>query len=274
MHVSGLFIHPVKSLRSLSVPQVELDPLGFAGDRQFMIVDGAGQFLTQRTLPRMALIETSLTSDTLTLAIPGAGMVHVERASDATAALRIVNVWKSEGLHAEDCGDAVAAILSDFLGVRCRLVRAGHAFHRPMTKPAAKAQDRLSFTDADPLLVVGEASLSELNDRLIMRGEEPVPMNRFRPNLVIQGGDAFAEDTWPRLRIGDVVLRAGNPCARCIVTTTDQLTGERSKEPLRTLATFRRDLSNPTDVNFGHNFIHEMKSGILTLGAPVEVLRG
>lgn len=273
MHVSGLFIHPVKSLRGLSVPKVELDLMGFVGDRRFMIVDDTGRFLTQRTLPRMALIETSLTPDTLLLALPSGETVGVRRASDATARSRSVSVWKSDQLQAEDCGDAAAARLTGFLGVPCRLVRAGNAFHRPMTKPAARAVDRLSFTDADPLLVIGEASLGELNNRLMMRGEDPVPMNRFRPNLVIHGCDAFAEDTWPRLRIGDVVLRAGDPCARCIMTTTDQLTGERGKEPLRTLATFRRDPTNPTDINFGHNFIHETKSGTLTLGAPVEVLR-
>ena len=122
------------------------------------------------------------------------------------------------------------------------------------------------------MLVIGEASLDALNDRLVMRNEEPIPMNRFRPNLVIQGAEAFAEDSWGRVRIGDVILRAGKPCARCVVTTTDQLTGDRGKEPLRTLSTFRRDKTDPSEVNFGHNYIHDTKSGLITIGATVEVL--
>jgi uncharacterized protein YcbX len=272
MHVSSLYIHPVKSLRAVSVASVELDSLGVVGDRRFMVIDENGRFVTQRTLAQMALVETRLTPDALILSTPGNGQIHVPRASDAHAPVRSVSIWKSEGLQADDCGDAVAAWLGDFLGVTCRLVRAGKAFHRPMTKPAARAGDLIGFADAEPLLVISEASLADLNDRLVARGEEPLPMDRFRPNLVIAGCDPFAEDTWPRIRIGDVVLRAGGPCARCIVTTTNQQTAERSKEPLRTLATYRRDAGDPTDVNFGQNFIHETKLGSLAVGEPVEVL--
>jgi hypothetical protein len=97
-------------------------------------------------------------------------------------------------------------------------------------------------------------------------------MNRFRPNLVVTGCDAFAEDAWPRVRIGDLVFRAAGPCARCAITTTDQETAQRSKEPLRTFATYRRDSANPADVNFGQNLIHETKSGSLKIGDPVQVL--
>lgn len=272
MHVSSLVIHPVKSLQGVSVPSVELDALGIVGDHRFMVVDENGRFLTQRSLARMALVETGLTRDALILSPPGHGQIQVPRASDVSAVIRSVNVWKSEGLQAEDCGDAVAAWLGDFLGVTCRLVRAGKQFHRPMTKPAARAGDLVSFADAAPLLVISEASLADLNDRLVARDEEALPMDRFRPNLVIAGCDAFAEDTWPRLRIGDVVLRAGGPCARCIVTTTNQQTAERGKEPLRTLATYRRDAGDPTDVNFGQNFIQETKRGSITVGAPLEIL--
>jgi uncharacterized protein YcbX len=274
MHVAGLFIHPVKSLRALSVSRVELDALGFAGDRGFMVVDETGRFLTQRTLPRMALIDTMLTADSLAVAIPGMTKIEIARASDALAPLLIVSIWRSERLQAEDCGDAVATQLTRFLGVQCRLVRAGRRFNRPMTKPTAAPADRIGFVDADPLLVISEASLGELNDRLLKRGEDRVPMNRFRPNIVIHGSAPFAEHSWPRLRIGDVVLRAGDPCARCIVTTTDQLTGERGKEPLRTLGTYRRDPTDPSNINFGHNFINESKTGVLELGASVEVMSG
>jgi uncharacterized protein YcbX len=274
MHVSSLYIHPVKSLRGLSMNDVELDPLGFVGDRRFMVVDETGRFLTQRTLPRMALIATRLTSETLTLSTPLAGELHIRRACDPSAAVREVSVWKSERLIAEDCGDEAAAWLGDFLGVSCRLVRAGARFQRAMTKPSARKGDRVSFADAFPLLVVSEASLNELNDRLVARGEDALPMDRFRPNLVVAGCAPFAEDTWPKIRIGDVVLRAGGPCARCVVTTTDQQTAARGKEPLRILGTYRRDADDPTDVNFGQNFIHETKAGSISVGAPIEILRG
>ena len=273
MRLSGLFLYPVKSLAGISVLSAELDALGLVGDRRFLVVDGAGRFLTQRTLPRMALVATALDATHLTLSTSASASIRVARASDPAAPLRPVSVWKSENLLAEDCGDDAATFLSDFLATRCRLVRLGAAFHRPILKPTARPGDVVSFADAYPLLVIGEASLADLNDRLVARDSAALPMNRFRPNLVIAGAPAFAEDTWPHLRIGAVTFRAGGPCARCILTTTDQATGERDgPEPLRTLATYRRDPADPTDVNFGQNLIHESKSGTLHLGDPISVL--
>ena len=267
MHLSGLFIHPVKSLRGCAVPAADVDALGLVGDRRFMVVDAAGRFLTQRTLPRMALIETDLGPEALILSVPGQGGVsvplHAPRDSRPTVA---VTVWGSTGLATEDCGEAAAAWLGYFLGTPCLLVRIGGAFHRPLLKPGkALPGDLTSFADSYPFLVIGEASLADLNDRL----DEPLPMNRFRPNLVVAGGAAFAEDTWTRVRIGNVDFRAGGPCARCVVTTTDQATAGRGPEPLRTLARYRRDATDPTNVNFGQNLIHETKSGTLRLGDPV-----
>lgn len=273
MHLSGLFIYPVKSLRGCAVTGAEIDALGLAGDRRFMVVDENNRFLTQRVLPRMALVTTGLGPANLLLSATGAGSITVPRASDPTAPLRNVSVWKSEGLLAEDCGDPAAAWLSDFLQLKVRLVRIGEKFLRPVLKPdVAGPGDIVSFADAFPFLVLSEASLADLNDRLVASGEDAVPMNRFRPNLVIAGCDAFAEDSWPRFRIGDIVFHAGGPCGRCVITTTDQLTGERGKEPLRTLATYRRDARDPTDVNFGQNLIHETKSGTLRVGDPVSLL--
>lgn len=272
MHLSGLFIHPVKSLRACTVASAEVDALGLVGDRRFLVVDESGRFLTQRTLPRMALVATALAADTLTLSAERAGCIVVPRSANPPATLRTVSVWKSEGLQAEDCGDPAATWLSDFLGSRCRLVRIGAAFHRIVQKPTAFPGDIVSFADAFPFLVISEASLTDLNDRLAAQGEEPLPMNRFRPNLVVTGCAPFAEDTWRRFRIGRVIFRAGGPCGRCVVTTTDQLTAERSREPLRTLATYRRDPDDPTDVNFGQNLLHDTKSGTLRVGDQIEVI--
>jgi uncharacterized protein len=273
MRVASLHIYPVKSLRGLAVDRVEIDALGFVGDRRFLIVDSDGRFLTQRTLPRMALIETALSPDALTLSARGAGTITVGRASQPDAVHRSVNVWSSEGLEAEDCGDEAAAWLEHQLGLRCRLVRAGRRFLRAMNKPGKTREgDVLAFNDGYPLLLISEASLDSLNDRLVSQGEEAVPMNRFRPNLVIAGAPAFAEDTWPRIQIGELVLRAGGPCGRCIMTTTDQATAERGAEPLRTLAKFRRDPNDSTQVLFGQNFIHETKSGGISVGEAVELI--
>jgi len=273
MHLSGLAVFPVKSLRGCAVQAAEVDDLGVIGDRRFLVVEEAtGRFLTQRTLPRMAQITTGLGPATLMLSAEGRKAISVPRASDPAAPLRSVTIWKSEGLLAEDAGDAVAAWLSDFLALKCRLVRIGGKFSRPVLKAAAGPGDRVNFADSCPFMAVSEATLAELNDRLVAQGEEALPMNRFRPNLVIAGCPAFAEDTWPRIRIGNLVLRSAGPCSRCVVTTTDQLTGERGKEPMRTLATYRREPTEPTDVNFGQNFIHETKRGMLRVGDPVELL--
>lgn len=273
MHLSGLFIYPVKGLRGFPVEAATVDDLGFVGDRRFMVIDDEGRFLTQRTLPRMALIETALTHDILTLAAPSGGQVRVRRRPDPAAPLRNVSVWKSEGLLAEDCGEEAATLLSDVLALECRLVRIGPKFMRPILKPdVAGPGDLVNFADAFPFLVISEASLGDLNDRLVAQGEEAVPMDRFRPNVVVTGCEPFTEDTWTHVRIGEITLRAGGPCGRCIVTTTDQTTGARGKEPLRTLATYRRDAADPTDVNFGQNFIHETKAGTMRVGDAVHVL--
>jgi uncharacterized protein YcbX len=269
----GLHLYPVKSLRGCAVSAAEIDTLGLVGDRRFMVVDEAGRFLTQRSLPRMALIAAALTRDTLTLSAAGAGSVDVSREPNDDAPLRNVSVWKSEGLLAEDCGDAPAKWLSRFLATPCRLVRAGRKFLRPiLDADLAGPGDTVHFGDGFPFLLISEASLASLNDRVAAEGEPHVPMDRFRPNLVVTGCDAFAEDNWPRFHLGAIGFRAAGACARCVVTTTDQVTAERGREPLRTLATFRRDPGKPSDVNFGQNLIHETKTGTLRVGDELRLV--
>lgn len=270
MHVSGLFLYPVKSLRGFAVPSLTLDALGPIGDRRFLVVDTDNRLLTQRVLPRMTLIEATLDATRLTLTAPGAGRMSTPLSVAAgEAPLRAVTVWKSEGLLAQDCGDDIAVWLTHFLGQTCRLVRIGPEFHRPVLKPAAHPGDVVNFADAVPLLAISEASLADLNDRLVAAGDEPVPMIRFRPTVVIAGAPAFGEDTWPLVRIGSVLLRAAGPCSRCTIPTINPETAERGVEPLRTLAQYRRDSVDPSDVNFGQNLIHETKSGTIKIGDPV-----
>lgn len=271
MELSGLSVYPVKGCRGTSVEAAEVDELGIVGDRRFMIVDQNGVFVTQRSLPALARIEPRLSSTGLRL-LHGSNESGDVPLIEPSAPVRRTQVWSSGELLVDDCGDRIAAWLSSAVDHAVRLVRIGRDFERKVRKPAAAASDRVNFADACPFLVISEASLEDLNQRLLGRGEPAVPMNRFRPNLVIRGASPYAEDGWTRLTIGKMSFRAAGLCARCIVTTTDQLTGERGKEPLRTLATYRRDPAKPTDINFGQNLIHETKSGQLRLGDPVTLI--
>jgi uncharacterized protein YcbX len=272
MHVTGLHIHPVKSLRGLAVESASVDSLGVVGDRRFLVVDPSGTFMTQRTVPRMAQVGALLDDASLTLSCEGFGEVRVRRDPDPAAPEAVVRIWKSDGLRAEDCGDAPAAWLGSALKTPCRLVRIGPRFNRPVRPDYAEPGDVLGFPDGFPLLIISEASLGDLNRRMAQTGGGALPMNRFRPNVVVAGCEAFAEDALGRFRIGNVVFRAAKPCLRCIITTTDQLTGERGKEPLRTLAGYRRDPQAPTEVMFGYNLVNETKSGVIRVGQAVEPL--
>jgi len=269
MRVSSIFIYPVKSLRGFAVTSAEVDALGFVGDRRFLVVDANGQFLTQRALPRMALIETALTSRDLILRAQHGGSCPVPLRATAPAEIITVSIWKSSGLLAEDCGVEVAVWLSDFLRTQVRLVRIGEKFRRDIVKPGkSRPGDVVNFADGYPFMILGDATLADLNDRL----DEPLPVDRFRPSFLVSGSEAFAEDTWKRFRIGSVEFRTAGACARCIITTTNQQTAERGNEPLRTLAMYRRAPDDPTDVIFGQNLIHETKSGSVRVGDAVELL--
>jgi uncharacterized protein YcbX len=271
IRVASLLLYPVKSLRGTPVANAVVDDLGLTGDRRFLVVDPDGRFITQRTVPRMALVSTSLSGGLLNLSAEGAGAISVSIPSAPSAPTLPVNVWSHVGLLAEDCGEEVAAWLGDVIQTPCRLVLAGAAFHRPVTRDEARPGDRFSFADGAPLLVTTIASLDDLNRRIVAAGGALVPMDRFRPNIVLEGTEPFAEDHWTGLDIAGVRFRATGPCDRCIVTTTDQLTGQRGKEPLKTLATFRRDPQEPSSVLFGLNLIQESKSGSVTVGDPVVI---
>ena len=280
LRLTALYVYPVKSCQGLAVASAAVDAHGLVGDRRFLVVDAEGRFLTQRVHPRMALIETALSEGMLTLSASGAGSVSVAvgrplrpTVGDKPRPTCTVTIWR-DPVTADDCGDEPAAWLSAFLGLPCRLVHAGAAYSRPL--PARKLPSTLdirlstrhevSFADGFPFLVIAEESLADLNARL----GAPLPMNRFRPNLVVAGAAPYAEDTWGRFRIGGVVFHGATRCGRCVVTTTDQLTAGRGPEPLRTLATYRRDAGG--DVMFGRNLIHETKTGRLAVGDAVELL--
>jgi uncharacterized protein len=272
MHVTGLHIHPVKSLRGMAVDAARVDAMGLVGDRRFLVVGPDGTFMTQRSTPGMARVGAFLDDRTLTLRAAGFADMLVRRDPDPGAPAAVVRIWKSEALVAEDCGEAPAEWLASVLETPCRLVRIGPKFERPVRADFASPGDAVGFADAFPLLIVSEASLGDLNRRMAESGGAPLPMNRFRPNLVVSGCGPYAEDSLRRFRIGQVVFRAAKPCIRCIVTNTDQLTGERGVEPLRTLARYRREPADSTEVRFGYNLVNETKFGTLRVGDEVEVL--
>ncbi len=287
-HVTALYLYPVKSCRGVPVPSAAVDARGFAGDRRFLAIDADGKFLTQRAHPRMALIETALSPDHLVLASAAHGSVRVPlQPPTPDSRPKTVVIWR-DTVTADDCGDEAADWLSAFLGFPCRLVHAGAAYRRPIpvrklpdplakevadlsADASAKADGRgvsheVSFADAFPFMLLSEESLADLNARL----DAPLPMNRFRPSLVVAGTAPYAEDEWTRIRIGTVVFHGATRCGRCVVTTTDQATAERGKEPLRTLATYRADAEGT--VMFGRNLVHETKSGRVSVGDAVEFL--
>ena len=269
MHLSAINLYPVKSCRSISVQSAEVDDCGLVGDHRFLVTMTDGMFITQRKYPRMALIDTALAPGTLTLSAAGHGGITVPL--DANHGTHPVVVWK-DTVDADDCGDEAAAWLTKFLGMPLRLVRMGAKFHRTVRPSRAKPGDIYTFADGAPFMVLSEASLADLNTHIVANGGVALPMNRFRPNFVVAGCAPYAEDTWPRFRLGDVSFRSVDPCTRCILTTTDQLTAERGKEPLKTLATYRRNKEDPTDVDFGQMLVHETKRGTVRVGDPVVLL--
>ncbi|HYQ98896.1 MAG TPA: MOSC N-terminal beta barrel domain-containing protein [Casimicrobiaceae bacterium] len=259
--IAALDVYPVKSCRGLALSRARVRTRGLAleagseevGDREWMIVDADGRFVTQRELPRLALIEVDVERDALRLSADGRPPLQVPLGAPA-AATRDVVVWSST-VRAHDAGDAAAAWLAAVLGVGVRLVRFDAAQER-LCNPdyAGDSGAHTAFADGYPLLVVGAASLADLNARLAAQGEPALPMNRFRPNLVLAGLDAYDEDHLDTIETDGVVLRVVKPCTRCVTTTTDQATAVRGVEPLRTLGAYRRH-ATLGGVAFGMNAI-------------------
>lgn len=270
LQVTRLFVYPVKGCAGTEVPAVELDAFGPRNDRRWMVVGtDPGRFLTQRSHPAMALIRPRV-DDGGGLAVDAPGEETLAVAvPPARAFRRPVRVW-ADGVEAADAGDEAARWLSRVLGDDVRLVHMPDDVIRPVDPSRAPRSDaRVSFADGFPLLVVSEESLGELNRRLAATGAGPLPMDRFRPNVVVLAGEPHGEDRWERARLGAIEVRGVKPCARCVVTTVDQSTGKGGVEPLRTLATYRR--REDGQVLFGQNAVH-MQTGRLSVGDPVEIL--
>ena len=262
MILDALFIYPVKGLRGIAVQDAVVEPWGLQGDRRWMVVDSGGRYLTQRDLPGMARIAAMPGPGGLTLSADGMAPLHVPLPRAPVEVL----VWRDQ-VQAQEAGPDAAAWLSRALGHPCRLVHMGDpAAARRVDPSFARPGDRVSFADGFPVLVVNAASLDDLNARLA----QPVPMDRFRTNLVMSGAPAWEEDGWTSLRVGPIPFRAPKDCARCAVVTVDQATGARprDREPLRTLTAFRRNAAGR--VIFGMNLIPD-GTGRISVGMEVQV---
>jgi hypothetical protein len=261
--VSSLIYYPIKACRGFEVNSANVERMGLQHDRRMMVTTPAGKFLTQREFPRLALVIPTLKDGVLELSAPEFDSLQFNIQTTGTS--HPVTIWKSTGVAAIDQGEEAAQWFSDWLGTSVRLVHFADGFKRVVNeKYAVNADDHTGFSDGYPILLASEESLADLNSRL----ETPVPMNRFRPNIVVKGCEPFAEDTWNRISVGDVKLAVVKPCARCEVTTIDKVTLERHKEPLKTLGKYRK---HELGAIFGQNVI-PLNGGRLQLGMNVDVL--
>jgi uncharacterized protein YcbX len=273
--IVALGLYPVKACRGLALGEATVDVRGLVagtiGDREWMIVDARGRFVTQREHPRLALIDVAVGDGALALRAPAMRPLAIPLAADPHAARREVVVWRS-AVAATDAGDAAARWLDAYLGEPARLVRFAPEHVRACNPEFAGASGaHTMFADGYPLLVIGSASLADLNRRLAAAGERALPMNRFRPNLVVDGLEPFDEDHVDTIAVGDVRLALVKPCVRCRVTTTDQHDASIGHEPLATLARYRMD-ERFGGVTFGMNAVVTAGAGCtLTVGAPATV---
>ena len=259
IRLTGLNIYPIKSARGIPLDASPVDELGLRYDRRWMVVDESGVFLSQRSHPRLALVTPNIREKTLEVDAPGMPTLEVPLHPSDTITAQ-VRVWR-DVCSATWIGAHAAEWFSQFLGSPCSLVHMADSVVRPADPTRAPPGTRVSFADGFPFLIISEESLADLNSRLT----DPLPMNRFRPNLVVAGGEPYGEDGWGRIVIGKIGLQVVKSCARCLVTTTDQGTGERGKEPLRTLASYRKV---GDEVMFGQNVVHH-NTGHLRIGDSV-----
>ncbi len=261
LEVSGLYIYPVKSLGGISLSETYITDRGFQYDRRWMLVDESGLFLSQRTFPVMALIQCSIENEQLIIS---------HKHNPDQKLIIPVNEYAEENIDVQIWDDVCASKavnkeadtwFSEILQTNCRLVFMPDNSKREVEKKYALHNEITSFSDGYPILIIGQASLDDLNSRL----DIPIPMNRFRPNIVFTGGDAFEEDRIGTFSIGDIEFSAVKPCARCAIPTINQDTAQSSKEPTRTLAKYR---AANKKIYFGQNLLYD-KTGKISVGEEI-----
>ncbi|MFC8513408.1 MOSC domain-containing protein [Streptomyces sp. NPDC057257] len=269
--LQSIHVHPVKAFRGLAPREAVVEPWGLAGDRRWVLIDDGGRVVTQRQQPRLALAAAELLpGGGVRLSAPGMDPLSVPVPRPlGTVPVQIFGD-KVEGVLAED--EAAHLWCSEYLGAGTRLVHMDDpAVRRPVDPEYGRPGETVSFADGYPLLLTSASSLDALNS-LIAQGDHaadgPLPMNRFRPNAVVSGAAAWAEDDWSRVAIGDVTFRVAKPCGRCVVTTTDQGTAVRGREPLYSLGRHRRIGGK---LVFGQNLV-PLHRGTIRVGDPVTIL--
>ncbi len=279
MTISELRIYPIKSLGCISVTETVVEEKGLRYDRRFMLVSPTGDFITQRTNHQMALIDVAIHGNVLrvwhrhrpedVLELP----LTISDQQDDSATTRetmLVTIWDSKDVPAVTVSEEVDRWFTNAIGKPCRLVFMPETTNRPVDSAYARQNDAVSFADGYPYLLIGQASLDNLNQRLA----EPIDMIRFRPNIVVADSLPYEEDAWSHFRVSGIDFYGVKPCARCVLTTIDPETGEKGREPLRTLATYRQWKHK---ILFGQNVLAqptgEFILGTLRVGQPIEVLK-
>lgn len=246
MYLTDIYIYPIKSLGGIRLNESVLEERGLKYDRRWMLVDKNGDFLTQRTLPQLALFQVELMTDGLNVYKKDDPETNILIPFESNTKVLIpVTVW-DDTVIGQLVDNSISKWFTDQLNMDCDLVVMPESTQRKLNPKYAVNNESVSFADGMPYLLIGQASLEDLNTKL----QNPVPMDRFRPNLVFSGGKAFEEDEWDKVKIGKSLFKITKPCARCVMTTIDQKTGIKGKEPLKTLAKYRT-ISNK--VMFGQN---------------------
>ena len=264
LFVQNLYLYPIKSLGGIAVQEAQVEERGFKYDRRWMLVDQSGEFLTQRQYPQLALLQVTLGESELVVfsKVDPSRKISFDLELNSGKEMQ-VKVW-GDAVAALQVAPEVSAWFCDFLGMNVDLVLMPESSHRKMDPRYAVQEESVSFADGMPYVMIGQASLDDLNGRL----SDPVGMDRFRPNLVFSGGEAYAEDQFKQLQIGEVEFQVVKPCARCVMITVNQQTGEKGKEPLATLARYRT-VNNK--VYFGQNAV-ALTQGIVRVGDPIQQL--
>jgi uncharacterized protein YcbX len=263
LQISELYIYPIKSLAGIAVKEATVSATGFEYDRRWMLVDENNRFISQREVPQLALLH-------VTIERTGLRVTHKIKRDSIAIPFTSSGIEVAVSIWDDTCtGEYVIKEIDDWftaiLGLKCRLVYMPDTSKRLVDQRYAPGNSITSFSDAYPFLIIGQASLDDLNSRL----EEALPMNRFRPNIVFTGGKPYEEDLIAHFKIGEVNFYGVKLCDRCVITTIDQNSLSKGKEPLKTLSEYRRKNNK---ILFGQNLVHE-GDGVITVGDCLQIIR-